>query len=70
MNRISIKSSNIHSIGYDEKSRILEIEFHSGGIYQYLNIEEEVYDKLMSASSKGGFFHRFIKDKYPTKKLR
>lgn len=69
MNRIPVKSSNINSIGYDEKNKTLEIEFHSGGIYQYLNVEKELYDNIMSASSKGGFFHRFIKDKYHTKKV-
>jgi len=35
MNRQTVSSSNIHSIGYDVKFQILEIEFQDGGIYQY-----------------------------------
>ena len=69
MNRIPVQSSNIKSVGYDETNKILEIEFHSGGIYQYLTVENEIHAKLMKAASKGIFFHSFIKDKYPTKKL-
>jgi hypothetical protein len=70
MNRIPVNSSNIYSVGYDKTYKILEIEFHSGGIYQYSNISYDIYNQLMNASSKGQFFHRFIRDKYPTKKIR
>ena len=70
MNRTPIKSSNINSIGYEEKEKILEIEFHSGGVYQYLNVEKGVYTQLMNAPSKGTFFHNFIKDKYTTRKVK
>ena len=70
MNRTLVNSSNINSIGYDETEKILEIEFHGGGIYQYSNVGNDIYHQLMNASSKGRFFHRFIRDKYPTKKIR
>ncbi len=69
MDRIPVKSSNIDSVGYDDNNKVLEIEFHSGGVYQYSKVEQELYDKLMRASSKGQFFHRFIKDIFPTKKV-
>ena len=70
MERKNVSSSNVKSIGFDEKNKVLEIEFHSGGIYQYSNVENDVYNKLMNASSKGGFVHRFIKGRYPTKRIR
>ena len=37
MIRQPVSSSNIRSIGYDSMSSTLEIEFHSGGVYQYFN---------------------------------
>ena len=70
MIRQSVSSSNIRSIGYDTESRTLEIEFHSGGIYQYFNVPESVYNALMSASSHGSYFHRHIKDQYQWTKIR
>ncbi len=33
MERISVVSSNIKSVGYEKG--ILEIEFHTGSVYQY-----------------------------------
>lgn len=70
MDRIKVQSTDINSIGYDEKSRTLEIEFHTGNVYQYSGVEIRLYNQLINASSKGSFFHRFIKDRFPTRKLR
>ena len=35
MDRTPVRSSNIGSIGYNGASSTLEVEFHSGGLYQY-----------------------------------
>ncbi len=71
MERISVKSSNINSIGYDETSKILEIEFNSGWIYQYYEVPLEVYQKLMNAPSHGKYFHVYIKTgPYNYKRIR
>ena len=64
MNRTPVSSSNLSSVGYDPASKILEIEFHSGRVYQYFNVPESVYHGLMNASSKGGYFNQHIKDVY------
>jgi len=70
MNRKAVTSSTIHSIGYDEKSQILEVEFKSGGIYQYLNVPKSVFDRFMASPSKGKYLAQFIKDRYRTVKIR
>lgn len=69
MEREFVKSSNISSIGYDDKNHILEIEFNHGGIYQYFDVPEYIYDQLMSANSKGSYFSSQIRDTYRTQKL-
>jgi hypothetical protein len=61
MDRIPVSSSNIQSIGYDDKTQILEIEFHSDGIYQYYSVPKSTFEELMNASSHGKYFHRHIK---------
>jgi len=68
MERQNVRSSNIASIGYDESSETLEIEFNRGGIYQYSNVPLSVYNRLMNASSHGVYFASNIKNDYPCKK--
>lgn len=68
MKRQVVSSSNIRSVGYDEASRVLEIEF-AGGIYRYQGVPREVFASLMAATSKGRYFNDHIKDRYPTSKL-
>ena len=38
MKRELVTSSNILELGYDEESRILEVVFHSGNVYQYFDV--------------------------------
>ncbi len=63
MDRIHVQSSNIVSIGYDEKSEVLEIEF-SNGIYQYFDVPQDAYEDFINAPSVGNFFQKNIKVKY------
>jgi hypothetical protein len=62
--RIRVKSSNIHSIGYDREAKVLQVEFLNGSVYQYCNVPEFVYQELMQASSKGKFFNSKIAFSY------
>jgi len=68
MHRDSVESSNVQAVGYDPIRSILEVEFHNGGIYQYEGVTPEIYDQLMSASSKGQFLHRVIRG-FPFKRV-
>jgi hypothetical protein len=69
MNRQSVSSSNIASIGYDEDSQTLEVEFLNGGVYQYFDVPKNVYDGMMSASSHGQFLAQNIKGNYRFSKV-
>lgn len=64
MERYSVSSSNIASIGYDAPSQILEVEFLNGSVYQYYGVPENIHDQLMQASSKGRFLNTYIKNAY------
>lgn len=61
MQRISVISSNIRAIGYDEPSGIMEVEFTSGDVYRYFNVPKYLYQGLMNAASKGRFLNENIK---------
>ena len=60
MNRNDVKSSCIASVGFDHISKILEIEFVSGSIYQYYNVDQDIYINLISAESIGKYFNKNI----------
>lgn len=64
MLRIPVESSDIISIGYDAPIKILEVEFHGGRIYQYRNVDQDIYDQLMHADSHGQYFNTFIHGRY------
>ena len=64
MERIPVESSNIASIGYDEDTNTLEIEFHNGGVYQYFDVPFLVYDGMMEAGSKGKYLGQQIKEQF------
>ncbi|HEX8266767.1 MAG TPA: KTSC domain-containing protein [Pyrinomonadaceae bacterium] len=70
MNRHFVSSSNLRSVGYDVTESILEIEFHSGSVYQYFNVPQEKYESLMRAGSKGSYFAAYIKDVYRYRRVR
>lgn len=70
MKRINVSSSNLASIGYDENSQILEIEFNNGRIYQYLNVPSIEFQNLKNANSHGKYFISKIKDFYQYQQIR
>lgn len=68
MEREPVGSSNLLSVGYDENSLTLEIEFKSG-IYQYYDVPQHIYEELINSNSLGSFFHRFIKSEFTCSKV-
>ena len=70
MERKRLNASNIRSAGYDTRSRVLEIEFSSGGIFQYSGVSDEVYRRLMNAPSPGSFFRDEIEESFTGKRIR
>ncbi|MDD2099980.1 MULTISPECIES: KTSC domain-containing protein [Pseudomonas] len=64
MERVSVSSSNIATVGHDESSQTLEVEFLNGAVYEYYDVPEHVYQELISASSVGSYFAQRIKNVY------
>lgn len=64
MERQNVSSSNIASIGYDDNSQTLEIEFLNATVYQYFDVPNNVYSDLMSANSHGQYLAQNIKGIY------
>lgn len=69
MKREPVESSNLASVGYDNESEILEIEFNHGGVYQYYDVPESEYEALMDADSHGKYFASNIRNDYEYQKM-
>ncbi len=67
--RQKVSSSDIASVGYDEPTGTLEIEFHATGLYRYFSVPKTVYEGLISTPSPGKFFLQNIKAKFAWEKV-
>lgn len=64
MNRTPVSSSNILSVGYDDDSFVLEVEFKDGRVYQYFDVPRAEFDALLSAGSIGSYFSANIRNAF------
>lgn len=64
MERSPLASSSVASAGYDDSTRVLEIEFKSGRIYQFDDVPRGVFDWLLRTPNKGSYVARMINGKY------
>jgi hypothetical protein len=69
MKRVPVASTSLNSIGYASNSRVLEVEFKSGAVYQYRDVPKKKFDAMMNALSIGAYFNSNIKDRYRFIKL-
>lgn len=70
MKRKKVESSSLASIGYNKKTKTLEIEFNHGSIYAYYDVDEKTYEDLMNADSHGRYFNNSIRDDYDSDQLQ
>ncbi len=65
MDRDIVDSSMIASIGYEQSSGTLEVEFRSSGqVWQYYDVPESTYNEVRAAGSVGKAFNAMIKSQF------
>ncbi len=65
MDRDSVDSSMMSSIGYDQSSGTVEIEFRSSGqVWQYYDVPESTYNDVRAYGSLGKAFNAMIKNSF------
>jgi hypothetical protein len=52
------------SVGYDAETSTLEVEFKNGRVYQYLGVEQSLFEWLLRVRDKGGVFQRKVRGQY------
>lgn len=69
MERVLVESSNIESVGYDNYSETLELEFKNKHIYQFFGVPPSIHNKLVNAESVGRTFNETVRNKFNFKKV-
>ncbi len=64
MDMVSVRSSAISAVGYDASSRRMRIAFVEGHSYDFCGVPEHIYQGLLRAASKGGYYNDHIRDRY------
>ncbi|MEH1908181.1 MAG: KTSC domain-containing protein [Nostoc sp.] len=66
---LPVISSMAMAVGYDRNEQILQVEFQSGAVYQYLGVDKDTWQDFHSSDSIGSFFNQEIKGKYDCDRL-
>ena len=69
MQRITVESTTLATLAYDAPQRQLELEFRNGAVYRYSDVPEGTYQELRLADSKGQYFNRHIRGRFPTRSV-
>lgn len=56
-----VVSSQFDKVGYDPATKKMRIQFKRNAVYEYDDVPQEAFDKLMAAESKGSHFINEIK---------
>ena len=66
---LPVASTMASAIGYDSENEVLQIEFNSGAVYQYSDIDEDTWEDLHSCDAVGKFYNQYIKGKYQSQRI-
>lgn len=68
------KSSTIHRVDYNEKDKVMEIEFRSGNVYRYYEVPPRMWKifqlYIECEGSAGSFFNEYIKSHFSSEKIQ
>jgi hypothetical protein len=62
-------STVVSYMHYYPESSTLRIGFVSGMVYDYKDVPEKVYQEMKKSTSKGTFLNKYIKERFPYKKV-
>ena len=67
--RVSLDSTTLTAVAYDDCRAELHLEFRDGARYRYSGVAPEMLRDLLCATSKGSFFNLYIRGRFPYAKL-
>jgi hypothetical protein len=67
---VPLRSSNLRAVQYEPETQALTIEFHSRSVYVYSGVPATIFEGLLRAYSAGRYHHRWIRGRYPYRRVR
>jgi len=64
MRVVTVESTTLRRVSYDEARALLQLEFCSRAVYQYRSVPAAVYQSLLAAPSKGRYFNQAIRGRF------
>jgi KTSC domain-containing protein len=61
----TVESTTLATVAYDEARELLQLEFCSRAVYLYFCVPAAVHQALLDAHSKGRYFNRAIRGRFP-----
>jgi KTSC domain len=65
----AVESTTLAMVAYDGAGEVLWLEFQSHAVYCYFGVPAAVHHALLAANSKGAYFNRYIRDRFPYQKV-
>jgi hypothetical protein len=69
LERQPVKSRILRSMGYEDKEKILEIEFQNGLVYQFLEVPPKIWAELRKSGEIGKYFTDKVRTKFKSKQI-
>jgi hypothetical protein len=65
----AVESTTLTTVLYDAAGQVLWLVFRSHAVYCYFGVPAAVHQALLQADSKGAYFNRYIRDRFPHQRV-
>ena len=69
MEMTKITAGKLQAIGYDEKSRTLQVALDDGSTLQYSNVSADLWRRFKSSGSAWSFYRDNIEDEFAVQRV-
>jgi hypothetical protein len=66
---VNLDSTTLVAATYDDRHSRLQLDFRDGTRYAFSGVAPELFHDLLRAASKGSYFNRYIRGRFPYAKL-
>ena len=65
MSTPTLVSTTLAAVAFDTPRHCLRVQFRDGSCYEYGGVPYALFQALLTAESKGAFFNRMLRGKFP-----
>ncbi|MDE2624455.1 MAG: KTSC domain-containing protein [Betaproteobacteria bacterium] len=69
MEKMTVHSGNLRAIGYDRRSRTLQVDLENGVRLEYSGVGEELWQRFRQSSSPWSFYRDQIEEDYASRRV-